>query len=699
MPGFKADHAKGFSFSSLFYAAALGIIPAILIIMLVPLNLGKYTVELRAHRVDRYCWFDDLESDGMKERFCTGLNPDSTQHLYVFDQENRLMGQFNFRHTKAETRNLMKPHSLDLNGDGVKEILLYTRNNDSLFLNVFDYAKQEIILNGRFISTIGGYNGKQDFLITPLADFDANGDSISEYYFSVAGGFALHPRCLFRYDFVNDSLISSVNTGASYLKGEGVVVDGTFHLIVSSSASGNIPTTYPAPYQDSCCWIFGFDRDLQLTFDPVPFGSYPAHSGKPVIIKDHAYCIFSARYEAGNRSKVLRVSLTGDVEDHLVKNEALGSNLVEFIFEDHPFHYFQSQNLESTYLMDADAFILDEPKVQRVIDNRKLLLQEDLDGDGRLECLLFDRATLKLQFYPDGQFRKMEEIIPVESPNYVATGNYYQEPGRGEIILCNRMNYETYVYAPNPQFHFRFLIWFAIYLGSFVFVWGVMYLQRRRIERRQKLELQVADLQLQNLRNQLDPHFTFNALNSVGNAIYQENKEKAYDLFQRFTRMIRSSLMVSQQVFRPLSEEIRFTEDYLEFQKTRFRDRFDYTIHVDPDVDMERVETPKMLIQGFAENAVKHAFHGIGYKGQINISVTRDPGGIKITVEDNGIGIKRSKELGATSGTQKGEQILRDQIRQINRLYNRNISLRIADKVDVVDQPSGTLVEIDLVGL
>src|SRR6056297_2245988 len=117
---------------------------------------------------------------------------------------------------------------------------------------------------------------------------------------------------------------------------------------------------------------------------------------------------------------------------------------------------------------------------------------------------------------------------------------------------------------------------FTIYLLSVLFVYLIQKLQRKQFEKKQEREKRIAELQLQNLKNQLDPHFTFNAMNSIGLHIYEEDKEKAYDQFVRFARLIRSSLLSSDKIFRSLEEELQFTEDYLEFQKERFGDKFDY---------------------------------------------------------------------------------------------------------------------------
>lgn len=679
------------------YTLLLGLVPAVVIILALPVSLDPYIIELKSRQLNRFCWFDDLESDGMKEKLSIGHNDDNTLYLIVYSDMNKHLGQFNFEYSPANSKSCFIPASVDINLDGTKEVVLFTQNEDSLFINAFDYNQLGISVESRFITTIGGYNEKQDYQIIGLGSFDTNYDSVDEFFFSVVAGFAVNPRQVYRYDFASDSLIYSVNTGASFLPGERMGKYDECKLFVTSSATGNIPSAYPDPYHDSCCWIFGFDQDLDLIFDPIPIGSYPSSLLEAWFIDNQAYFIYSSRNSKHAMTILYKMDMAGKIIDSLIiEEEYKMTEIWDLSLKDGPSYYLSSVGRSRKYIFDPESFGLYLDRPRSFFKNSYPVLQEDLNLNGRIEYLFLDKIKWRYVFYPEARFRKPIMIDPVGDPIFKEYANFYPATGKGEIILASKNSSEIHEYFKNPKYKFRFLYWSLIYAISVCFVSGIMYLQRRRITKQYRLEQQVAELQLQNLQTQLDPHFTFNALNSVGNAIYQENKEKAYDLFQRFTRMIRSSLMVSQQVFQTLEGEIQFTRDYLEFQKTRFRDKFDYTFDIELDIDLKKTKIPKMLIQSYAENAVKHAFHDIDYKGQITISVKKDPQGINIIIDDNGIGINRSKQLKATSGTQKGEQILKDQIRQINRLYDRKIIVNVFDKSEIPKTESGTRIELIL---
>ncbi len=679
---------------NLLYALLLGALPTIILMLTSPLNLSKYEVNLTQRIVHQSYWYEDLESDLKKEKLCVGYNPDSTVNLYIVNDEDELLGQFNLEYPQAKPYSYKGPVSHDINGDGIKEIILLTQNGDSLFINAFDYRHLEVVLESRFITVIGGFNQKKDYNAHWLGWFDVNDDKVEELYFSISAGFALFPRRIFRYDFINDSLLCSANTGAAFLTGEVFPNNSSFNLMVSSAASSNTAASYPYPYHDTCCWIFNFNKDLELISHPIPLGSYPSNATPIIKIAGRAFCIYSAYNQSKVRSIILEISPEGKIVDSLaIPNISIVPSKGLPCFEDILFTYSRFDVNENIAYGTDPLIKLPVSKV-RFLKGSIPQFQEDLDLDGKLETMLYNRETISYIFYPDGQFTKGLVITPLKLENSFITAKYYPWLKKGEIAFSSSTESEIYTYSSNPNYKFRVLIWFMIYCLSVTFVLAVMYLQRKRMESQHKLEQEVADLNLQNLRNQLDPHFTFNALNSVGNAIYQEDKDKAYDLFQRFIRMIRSSLLDSQHVFRSLDEEIQFTIDYLEFQKTRFRDRFDYSIFLDPELNPKINEIPKMLIQGFAENAVKHAFNGIDYKGKISISLLKEDHGYKVLIEDNGIGIAHSKMLGTTSGTQKGEQIIRDQIKQINKLYQRKITIKVTDKADLDGLATGTRVEI-----
>ncbi len=179
-------------------------------------------------------------------------------------------------------------------------------------------------------------------------------------------------------------------------------------------------------------------------------------------------------------------------------------------------------------------------------------------------------------------------------------------------------------------------------------------------EEKQKLRSELLRLQMNSFLKEFDPHFTFNALSSVGSLIMNNDRQSAYLYLTRLSSLLRSSLRDSTSLLKPVSEELQFVRNYCELQKLRFGDRFNYSIHVDNNVNM-LLEIPKMTIQTFVENALKHGIETRKDGGSIDIVLTHPGEFHKICVRDNGIGRSASKEMN-TAGTGHG-------IKTINRIF------------------------------
>lgn len=249
-----------------------------------------------------------------------------------------------------------------------------------------------------------------------------------------------------------------------------------------------------------------------------------------------------------------------------------------------------------------------------------------------------------------------------------------------------------------PAIYQRRIFWIiCLSLAAVFFIFlGFAISNRRRHKQQEKLETEkkMAQLQLLTLKNQIDPHFTYNAINSVASAVLKEDKEQAYRFFVKFSGLIRSIMRSSDLLVRSLDEEIAFVTDYLEIQKFRFKNKFDYSIVVSDDINRDML-LPKTVIQTFAENALKHGILHLESGGRLAISVSKNVEGIIIEVEDNGIGRARAAELSAGS-TGKGLAILRGYFDYYN-LYNREkINFGIIDLLDAEGKASGTKVVIKI---
>ncbi|XZF12764.1 histidine kinase [Chitinophagaceae bacterium MMS25-I14] len=199
----------------------------------------------------------------------------------------------------------------------------------------------------------------------------------------------------------------------------------------------------------------------------------------------------------------------------------------------------------------------------------------------------------------------------------------------------------------------------------------ILLQRQRKLKNAQQLlgvEHNKIELEQRLLRTQMEPHFIFNALTNLLTLIDKGENKKASGYVVRFANLLRTSLENSKESYVLLSEELSALENYLELQKMRFNDLFDFAINVDKDVDADNILIPPMLIQPIAENAIVHGFKGIEYKGLIEISIRKSNGLLHCTVLDNGTGYRliqnRNRQVSSSTITSERLAILSRQTGQ-----------------------------------
>jgi len=176
------------------------------------------------------------------------------------------------------------------------------------------------------------------------------------------------------------------------------------------------------------------------------------------------------------------------------------------------------------------------------------------------------------------------------------------------------------------------------------------------------------------LRLQMNPHFIFNALASIQSYMFEKDVKKAAVYLSSFSKLTRSILNNSREEFITLEGDIETTENYLNIQKMRFENIFNYEIIVDENIDAENVKVPPMLIQPFVENAVIHGFKDIDYEGFINVRYVKNKDILEVVVEDNGTGLRREEEKSHKS---HALNITKERLKIINKNKKRLIAFQI----------------------
>ena len=211
-----------------------------------------------------------------------------------------------------------------------------------------------------------------------------------------------------------------------------------------------------------------------------------------------------------------------------------------------------------------------------------------------------------------------------------------------------------------------------------------------------KLRADALEIERTLLRTQMNPHFIFNALNSIQSFITSNNQGEAVRYLSKFAKLMRMILNNSMQQYVLLSEELASLSLYLDLEQVRFNNRFSYKIDIDDEVEEDLVKVPPMLIQPFVENAILHGLMHKPEGGLITICLTENGNNtLTCTVTDNGVGRKAAAEIESKSEhTHKsvGMQLTRDRLQELNR--NTQHSCAITDLEDADGNALGTQVII-----
>jgi LytS/YehU family sensor histidine kinase len=198
----------------------------------------------------------------------------------------------------------------------------------------------------------------------------------------------------------------------------------------------------------------------------------------------------------------------------------------------------------------------------------------------------------------------------------------------------------------------------------------------------------------------MNPHFIFNALNSIQSQIGADDGQNARYYLAKFSKLMRQILDNSRNSLITLQDEISMLENYLLVEKFCNNNSFDYAIHVQEDIEVDYIKIPPMILQPFVENAIKHGMKYLVNKtGFIEVSFTVQDNMLLCSVSDNGIGRKKAEELNKKSSDDfhKSTALVVTQER-LNLLHQqKNVShIHIIDLYDESGEALGTKVDVEI---
>jgi|GEM_PF-1512288 len=242
--------------------------------------------------------------------------------------------------------------------------------------------------------------------------------------------------------------------------------------------------------------------------------------------------------------------------------------------------------------------------------------------------------------------------------------------------------------------------WFVglVSLGLGLMAAQLVKLRIDKVRERSRMERELITLESTALRLQMNPHFIFNALDSISAFIFRNDPAQATRYLSSFARLMRATLDSSHESFIPLSTELQVLRSYLELERLRTGEILEFSIEC-PEEWVDALQVPPMVIQPYVENAVKHGLKPLKGQGHISVRFGVEGPLLRVVVDDTGVGRAAARAMNERLGltkTSKGMGITERRLELLRKAYGIDVRIEIEDKVDASGQALGTRVHIAL---
>jgi hypothetical protein len=273
-----------------------------------------------------------------------------------------------------------------------------------------------------------------------------------------------------------------------------------------------------------------------------------------------------------------------------------------------------------------------------------------------------------------------------------------------EIVATNKFGVES---AP---IHIAFTVekllwektWFILLMGLILAgtIWALVWLRIRQLHRKNAEKISInnrmAELEQMSLKAQMNPHFIFNSLNSIQKYVMEKDVVGANKFITDFSRLIRLTLEITSKSRISIDEEVRYISYYLELERARFGDTFQYEVTVAPDINRMTYQIPPMLLQPYIENSIRH---GLRYRedeqGMVRIRFMENATHLICIIEDNGVGRKLAQQYKSLSPIEyqsRGMTLTARRVEMMNQIRTTPMLIEVEDIETDSLQPAGTRV-------
>lgn len=677
----------------------ISLLASVVLILLFFPTVSKYQISIyQTFKIETELQaYDDLTGDRISDKITFRMDTAGFYSVIVYQNPSGLMNQWNFEGKLLSMTNDFLITG-DYDNDSQKELYIFSLRHDSILLQcISDLNNNEPKFKDVFIAHVGFRKGNYEASIRKAEMDDLNNDGFKELIFAVNSGFSLSPRNVFAFDLQTMKCMASPYIGLSMTRLilKDITGDGKNEILIQGHGADNISDT-TVKYHDRSTWLMVLDRKLNFLFNPIEFkGAYsniwPFVFEKGKGLNQAGFYVRTTK--SPKESKLCYFSADGKILKEMNMPGMPFTGIFDlFAFTDNNKSFLAIQQINKEEILVLDQQL-------KIVQNKKFIIPGttawlDIDNDGQKEIISFSPEQSKLSVMRSN----LKDMITVDLPLTVEGIPYFSVKQNGkempELFMWDHSTTAFFTYQKNPLFYWKWGIYIGIYLSILLFTWLIRRIQRYQIEQKLQIEKKITELQMKIVKNQLDPHFTLNAVNSIIYAVGNNEPERAKEHLYHFSGLYRHLLLTADQYKCSLKDELTFTENYLKMEQLRFRDKYKYEIVCTDDVNQE-TEVPKMCIQTAAENAVKHGIFHLNNGGVISVNVFMRHSRLVIEVSDNGIGREAANTLPASS-TRKGINLTQQYFELYNKLTNRKVISEIIDLKDDSGHAAGTKVIISI---
>lgn len=359
----------------------------------------------------------------------------------------------------------------------------------------------------------------------------------------------------------------------------------------------------------------------------------------------------------------------------------------------------------------VDTKLLNKDNLTWSVDLKRMLVNnESIDVSlGDIELLHTQRNVeidVSIPYFGNlSSYRYSYRLLPIGeewkevelSMNQFRFDNLQADKYQFEIKVVSR-NVEGEVtklpFTIHPPF---WLTWWFLILTILLIVFAAIWIYKVRLRYKineEKVKTRLAELQNEAIRAQLNPHFIFNALNSIRSLILMDRKDSSLDYLGKFSALVREVLSMSKEETISLKRELDFNENYVNIERLRFSQELEYIVTVADEINSNQVNVPPMIMQPFIENAIWHGLLGKVDEAKLHVDIKIEDGWLYISIADNGKG-RKVKDVNRLPRykTKKayGELLSRQRLQSIGK----GADIEILDEKEN-GKPTGTTVVIKL---